>query len=79
MNPQLPNNCGIGTSGINCRRVAAGMHGGDLLQGLTPLAIDLSRVAAETNTCWCAHFPATFVDLRLRFCALGCIYRVELR
>ena len=33
-----------------CRRVAAKLNGGDGFQGLTPLAINLCRVAAKENT-----------------------------
>ncbi|MDA0657500.1 MAG: hypothetical protein O2931_17575, partial [Planctomycetota bacterium] len=33
----------------NCRRVAAEVRGCDSFQGLTPLAIDLRRVAAKSK------------------------------
>ncbi len=34
---------------MKCRRVAALVYDGDAFQGLTPLAIDLGRVAADVE------------------------------
>ncbi len=34
---------------LNCRRVAAAVHGEGDFQGFTPLAIHFRRVAAKTN------------------------------